>query len=422
MIFQESNNELLSLLVCLILGVTSFNSIGQLEVNHVKTYGETVNKSYYIDNFIKIKKGDFVSMEDLEKTRTNLVQLPKYGHVHLKVDTIPENKINVTYELYEVKTVYPLINLGAIEGNRFFQLGVGNSSAFGVGLVYNAYYRNTDNRHNFQVNMFKPFIKNLPIGIGVVASRDATLEPVYFGEQASNFYYTKLNTGLELKYYFTPRNILTFSSSYFSEDYEQLNDEVISIDDFTHRKSLYALEFKHDMRNYFYYYLEGGVIETKVLQVVNYDFEGDFRLAQIMYKGFKRFGKRHNLGVRVQAGVATNSDSPFVLDSYLNIRGSGNRQERGTGSVISNFEWRWSFFEKKSLAAQAVLFSDLGTWRLPGEILNFEKLGGEFRAFSGLGFRFIHRDFRNAVLRIDYGIDVLQEGNSGFVLGLGQYF
>jgi len=325
---KDSKSLLLNLLFYMALTVFANVVNAQLEINSVNFYGETVNKNSYLRNFMTVKVGDLVTIEELERTRTNLVQLPKYGHVHLKVDTIPNDKIDVTYELYEVKTAYPLVNLGAIEGNRFVQLGVGNSSAFGVGLVYNAYYRTTDNRHSFQLNTFKPFVKGKPVGFGFVLSRDATVEPVYFQDNAVNFNYTKLNVGFDLKYYFNPRNTLTFINSYFVEDYEQLQSDVLAVEDFRHRKSLYALEFRHDMRNYFYYYLEGGVIEAKALQVVNYDFDADFKLAQIYYKGFKRFGKKHNVGVRVQAGIATNSDSPFapfVLDSYLNIRGSGNR-------------------------------------------------------------------------------------------------
>ncbi len=425
MIIQTSYNRFFNVFLVLFLMACSSKLIAQHEINHLKLYGETVNKLSYIENFINVKEGDVVTMEELERTRTNLVQLPKYGHVHLKVDTLSQEKIDVTYELYEVKTAYPLVNLGAVEGNKFVQLGIGNSSAFGVGLVYNAFYRNTDNRHNFQIDAFKPFIKGLPIGFGAVISRDASVEPIFYEDQTGNFNYTKINGSAEFQYFFTPRNVLSLNAAYFEEDYEQIPQSDLDIEDFFHRKSLFSVEFRHDMRNYFYYYIQGGVIEAKLLQVINYDFDGNFNLAQVQYKGFKRVGERHNLAVRLQSGVATNSDSPFapfVLDSYLNIRGSGNRQERGTAVVIGNFEWRWAFFEKKSIAAQAVAFADIGTWRTPGSEINRFTIKDEFRAFSGIGFRFIHREYRNAILRIDYGRSLYQTDTAGFVLGLGQYF
>jgi len=404
------------------LGNTLFT---QHEVNYVGFYGETVNKESYLKNFISISKGDTVSLEELHKNRINLVQLPKYGHVHLRIDTLENEKIDVIFELYEVTTIFPSINLGAIEENVFWQLGVGNSSSLGVGLVYNAFYRNTDQRNNYGARVFKPFISGKPIGIGAEVTRDATVEPIYLDDQSVNFNYTKLNFGVTTRYYFNPRNIITLQTSYFKEDYEHIGNEDIGIEPFVHRKSLYSLEYLIDKRSYNYFYTQGTSAEFKVLQVVNYDFDADFKLAQFGVKWFGRIKERHNLGLRFQAGLATNTNSPFapfVLDSYLNIRGSGNRLERGTGSLVFNLEWRYTGFETENLALQGVIFNDSGSWRLPGEDISLDQFYEHFRSFSGLGLRLIHKKYSGAIFRADYGIDIMDSGSSGFVLGLGQYF
>ncbi len=71
---------------------------------------------------------------------------------------------------------------------------------------------------------------------------------------------------------------------------------------------------------------------------------------------------------RLRFGIATNNDTPFapfVLDSYINIRGSGNRIERGTAALILNLEFRQTFFETAKFGGQLVAFSDTVFWRNP---------------------------------------------------------
>jgi hypothetical protein len=73
------------------------------------------------------------------------------------------------------------------------------------------------------------------------------------------------------------------------------------------------------------------------------------------FRFFKQMGKRFNWANRLRTGIATNDENPFapfVLDSYLNIRGLGNRVDRGTGSIVINTEMRYTLFDRRILAAQ----------------------------------------------------------------------
>ena len=45
-----------------------------------------------------------------------------------------------------------------------------------------------------------------------------------------------------------------------------------------------------------------------------------------------------------------------------------------------------------------------------------------FRHFVGLGVRLIYKRAFDAILRLDYGIDIYNSGQRGFVFGFGQYF
>ncbi len=124
-------------------------------------------------------------------------------------------------------------------------------------------------------------------------------------------------------------------------------------------------------------------------------------------------------------GLSSNQESPFapfVLDSYLNIRGVGNRVDRGTGAIILNAEYRYSLLEKDRIAIQGILFSDTGSWRNPGGNFSGFTDSNNFVLFAGGGLRFIHKKIYNAILRIDYGFNLQETGINGFVLGVGQYF
>ncbi len=76
-----------------------------------------------------------------------------------------------------------------------------------------------------------------------------------------------------------------------------------------------------------------------------------------------------HLAFRNRLGISSNANvflAPFVLDSYFNIRGVGNRIDRGTASVVINLEYRQTLWENDTFGLQTVAFSDAGTWRKPG--------------------------------------------------------
>ena len=129
--------------------------------------------------------------------------------------------------------------------------------------------------------------------------------------------------------------------------------------------------------------------------------------------------------MRLRLAISTNNNTPFapfVVDSHVNIRGVGNRIDRGTAQVVFNAEYRHTIFDTNKWAAQSVVFSDSGTWRKPGgelsDLLNSE----QFRQFIGGGIRIIYKKYYGAVFRVDYGVDIFNKKQRGVVLGLGQYF
>ena len=114
--------------------------------------------------------------------------------------------------------------------------------------------------------------------------------------------------------------------------------------------------------------------------------------------------------------------APFALDNNINLRGVGNIIDRGTGSFVINTEYRYTIYEKKWFVLQSNTFVDLGSWRKPGGNWNDFVASENFRIFPGVGLRFIHKTFFNAIFRIDYGIGIHENGAKGLVFGIGQYF
>ena len=150
-----------------------------------------------------------------------------------------------------------------------------------------------------------------------------------------------------------------------------------------------------------------------------------FQSLQFSGKYFSRIGEGGNLALRLHAGISTNNNSPFapyVVDSHTNLRGVGNRTARGTAQFIINAEYRFTTYETKKWGIQVVTFLDIGAWRPPCGKLEESFDTTQFKQFFGNGLRFIYKKIYGTVLRIDYGINIQNIDQSGFVIGFGQYF
>jgi hypothetical protein len=110
-----------------------------------------------------------------------------------------------------------------------------------------------------------------------------------------------------------------------------------------------------------------------------------------------------------------------VLDSYFNIRGIGNRIDRGTASVVFNLEYRQTLWENDTFGLQTVAFGDAGSWRKPGGQMADLVESESMILFMGVGGRLIYKKAYDVILRLDYGWSVKGMGN-GLVFGIGQYF
>lgn len=374
--------------------------------------------------------GELANDASRDRLRQSLVNLPAIRHAEWQWQKTMDGDSSLLWTIEESQTLFPLINFGGIKGNFHFLLGFNNIHFRGLGQELLAYYQNIDGEHNYQLTLRNQAIGGSRWGYLLESRRYAAIEPVYFSEGAVDYRYSNLGFSTGISYAPKARQWISFTFNAFREGYKKQNPnqlDGIGPDNVT----LDKLALKTGYRiNHIDYHLEkqqGWWLDNNA-QIVNNLADnsrfliwlGDFRIYQLL-------GKAGNLATRLRLGLSSNDKTPFapfVLDSQVNIRGSGNRIDRGTAQVVINLEYRHTLWTHPSnwFCVQAVGFSDFGTWRTPGGSLGEITSSDNFRHFAGGGFRIISHAAQNAAIRLDYGIDLYNSNERGFVLGFGQYF
>lgn len=362
--------------------------------------------------------------------RQNLINLPQVQEAKFTIKRSRSAKKNhVHWELREAQTVVPLFSFGGVKGNVNFLFGVNDQHLFGRGHELLAFYQNIQGEHNFLVAYKNPTIRNSRFGVLAEVRRYAAEEPVFFAAGRANYLYTNQNISLGGSYRFTPRQVVNIGATLFRESFDllgQSSDVLQAPASFRVNKLLLKTGHSLDRRNYISERVSGTDHNSVVELVLNTN-DQPFLIGWHEFRKYGLVGSRGNWASRIRLGVASNRDSPFapfVLDSQVNIRGSGNRIDRGSAQAVFNLEYRhlvWNT-SNRNIAVQVVGFSDLGSWRAPGGRLVELTDGSTLRHFVGGGLRLISAIAKNAVLRVDYGVDVRNAEERGFVVGFGQYF
>ena len=400
-----------------------------LRISEVKFSGLQKSKAEYLARFTETKKDAFLDEKTLEKDEQALKNLYSVADAKAVADTVA-NGIVVTFEITEALTFFPLLDFGRVKGNLWYQAGFTDVNFLGKGNQITVFYRNNDKRHNVGFYYRIPYLRGSRWGGSVNFLRWASVEPVFFPTGTPTYDYSFTNGGFSAVYEIKNNHTVEAGANFFTEYYRKIPDETMPSspgpDELTLPKLLF--KFTHLFRKIDYHnYFADGWDNIAVTESVRDLAEGNwFHVFRNDLRYFKRTGQRGNLALRVRIGISTNKNTPFapfVLDSQTNIRGAGNRRDRGTGALVLNTEYRYAFFDIGGrFAAQAVVFSDVGTWRSPGGSLSEFADPDIVRFFCGGGLRLIYKKAHNAVLRVDYGIDLLRKNERGWVLGAGQYF
>ena len=365
----------------------------------------------------------------LKELRQELVNLPVITSADYRIDSSGGRVERVRWRIDEGRTIFPLLNIGGVRGNIHYLLGVQDINFRGRGQQLTAFYQNNDGEHNYYLALRNASYRGSRWGYELESRRYAAVEPVYFPSVAVNYRYANLSLGASVLYSTPNRHVFSFGLSSFYERYRLANPNEATPGprELDLPKTLVKLSHRFGRPDWHWERLAGSDHQTQLQYVRNLQDRTAFAIAWHDFRYYRLVGYRGNLATRLRVGISSNEPSPFapfVLDSQTNIRGSGNRIDRGTAQLILNLEYRHSVWRdrRERFATQLVAFSDIGSWRNPGGNLEDIFDGNNVRHFVGAGLRLISLRAFNAVLRIDYGVDVRNTRERGAVIGFGQYF
>lgn len=421
----------LTVLLFLLVVLNPYARAQKVEASTIGTItfeGKKKSDQSFLYKNISSREGSELSENTLAEDAQTLNNLSGIGLANYRIDTV-DNKKNVVFELEEIRTFIPILNSGRITNNLWFQVGFVDINWRGKGQVLSADYLNNDGRHSGSFFFKNPHIHNSQWGFSASVSSWSSLEPLFFNEGTVNYEYGNDGIGLTAIRHFGRFRNIEFGGTYFIENYERSEDQFTDIkvgpDRLRQPKALSKIAYKVNRLNFDRFYLDGGSWYVQYQNVFNTVDDTWFHIIQAQFHRFYKVGKKGNFANRLLLGISNNSDSPFapfVADSHTNIRGIGNRIDRGTAQVVLNTEYRRTYYNKKKLSIQGVVFADVGTWRNPGGELRDLITGKQVRFFTGAGIRIIYPKIYGAVLRIDYAVEINDPTQRGLVMGIGQYF
>ncbi len=399
------------------------------KVASISFEGLKKNKEDYLRLFIQSSVGGILDQRLIDEDLDLLNRRTGVAKSTVKLDTNALNQVNVVYKIQEQRTLIPQFGIGGIKGNFWWQLGLAEYNLGGRGQTILVTYLHNDGRPNGKLFYQNDWVKGTPWGFGGDLNHNASIEPLYFSDATVQFRYTNTGIGFFGSYNLDFNHRLLVGTNFFQEQYEKVeidpNFPTPGPDELVQNKLLFKANLESNKLGYDYFYRTGMQWNLLGQAVATINESSPFLSLTFEGKNFWRPYSTGNFALRVRAALATNTPSPFapfVLDSRVNIRGVGNRVDRGTAQFVVNLEFRQTVFHRDRFAAQVVAFADSGTWRNPGGELNDLFNKDLFRQFIGVGIRWIDKKVFRSVFRLDYGFDLWNINQNGPVLGVGQYF
>lgn len=385
-----------------------------------------MNKNFMTD-FIQSKVGDNLDSLKLANDVDALTRLNGISKVTFEVNSSTLGNYNLIYTIVEDFSIIPNVALWTTIVTTAYRIGLYDYNFLGRNNTIGGFYQ-FNGVSSFGLNYSAPFLFNTKFGLEASVQKLGSIEPIFFGGTSAQYQY--FNTAAELLgvYRLNYRNSFKLGLSVFNEDYQYRNGATNPNVPLTLNVNKYLFKSNYLYNNLKYdYYLVSGFRNDTYFQMVKTENElqNNFIIGWNDLSYFKRVGANGNWANRLRLGFATNDETPFApfaVDNNINIRGVGNIIDRGTGTITFNTEFRKTLYEKKWFVLQGNTFVDAGTWRLPREDFSSFTDKKNIRVYSGLGLRFIHKTIFNATFRIDYGFALTENGNRGFVFGIGQYF
>jgi outer membrane protein assembly factor BamA len=397
-------------------------------IEEITIRGNKRTNTNFLRQLIKSHEGQALDSTQLEKDIQMLIRLPSVAHAYFQVFYSYDRYYKVFITVEENFTLIPYINFVTRGEQLWWTIGASEHNLFGRNMMLDVFYRN-NGKNSYGITYRAPFLLDSKLGFATSFKEFVSDEPVYFGSETGLYEYRNRSIEWLALYQLNFYNRFEVGGSFFRETYTYLTGaetvdakpDLLSLDK-------YLLKFFHQYYRVeqYYQYLDGFISNTQ-FQHVHAIEAGllDFNILDYSISYYKRLGAKGNLAMRFLAGVSTNNFTPFAayaVDNQTNLRGVGDRVKRASSQLGYSAEYRHTLWENSWLAFQAVGFTDLASFRLPGANIDSYLSSENLYLNSGAGTRIILKRIYSATLRIDYGVGLLQNNAHGLVIGLGQYF
>lgn len=395
-------------------------------VSSIQFEGLTLTKEDYLREILQTKEGDHFDSLIIDKDLLLLRNMNLFFDVNADCKTTPDGNMNVLFQLKEAHYFYPLFSISGFKGQLKLNVGFNHINFLGraqhIGVMYQYY-----ERHSFSVFHSQKRHSNRKTGHEVSLSKYSTVEPLYKDDTVSRFNFDNYSISLGGFYWLGQFLRVGIGTQAMYEEYEQLDTAFYlpkNRFDFRKYQVRSSLEFNNIQYSYEFEQGTSAKIYGEYIGTENYPNATFFKFtAQV--SNYQMIGKRGNLALNTKFGLATNNESPFspfVIDGLINVRGSGNRVERGTAEWVINAEYRHTIWTNKFFSVQHALFIDYATLRTPGENFGtfFNKTNNYL--YGGTGIRLNLRKWYHTSLRLDYSVNLTNTSSHGFTFGIGQFF
>lgn len=407
-------------------GYGQSKTISNIDFNGLKKL-----KPMVVYNLLQSKQGQNLDTLLVQEDVNRLKRLPSITTASYTIIQINDSLINLVYQIQESFTFIPILSVYLTNNQELaYKLGVSEVNFLGRNFTLAGYYQK-DIYHSYLAKFVAPNIIFKHFGLSINHQNLNTLEPINIDKKERSVYkYGNRSTEFMVLFAADSRNQIDIGANYIKEDYDYIEGATKPHipQELEVQKILYKLEYSHNDLKYFYHNVSGfrSIHSLQYITSMEDEFSGNSIYLRNDFMYFKQWHPKVNWANRLRLGLATNNGSPFApftLDNNMNIRGVGNKIDRGTGVFTLNTEVRFTLFEKGWFALQGNTFLDVGSWRLPnGGFDDFTDIN-TLRVFPGIGLRFINKNVYRANFRIDYGFGLTkQHPDHGMVFGIGQYF
>ncbi|MBL1280804.1 MAG: hypothetical protein COA33_011045 [Fluviicola sp.] len=355
-----------------------------------------------------------------------LRNLNLFFEVHSEVSLLSDSTMSVVFVIREARYLYPIFSISGFDDQLKINAGFNQINFLGRVQNFGAVYQYYD-RHSFSVFHSQKRHSNKLTGHEASLSKYSTVEPLYFKDTVSSFNFDNYAASAGLFFWLNNYLRASIGGQYMYERYEQIDSAILDyIMPFNFNKFQVRTSLDYNKIEYVYELLEGVKYQLFAEYIGTNNFpDARFFKTTAQVSMYKMFGNNGNLALNTKFGISTNNFSPFspfVLDGFLNVRGVGNRVERGTAEWIINVEYRHTVYRNDYFSIQGVVFTDYGAIRAPGERLSTFFNQPETHLFSGGGIRFRLKKWYNTSLRVDYSVNVTNTKQQGLTFGFGQFF